>query len=111
MNTRRHTDVLGNIRNVSAEANSCCNQVFIDHTYRDHCTDPVCVWPFLVQDGQEIFSDPPYFHVACNNQKGVGYKPDPDWFERMTEAHVSIIVIAKIKSYLERHPCCDCGDI
>lgn len=95
----------------SKDVNGLCDEMDLEHTYRDHCSDPVVVWPFVVIDGQQVFSDPPSFHVACNNPKGVGYLADDDWRARMVEANISRKVIIKVQVYLAHHSACDCEDL
>lgn len=105
------TDSITNNRPSSKEANELCDDMDLQHTYRDHCSDPVIVWPFVVIEGIRQYSDPPSFHVACNNPKGVGYHADADWQQRMEAAHINVKVILKVQVYLKNHAPCDCGDV
>jgi hypothetical protein len=94
----------GLTRRYSSTANGEVTAIELQHSYTPCCSDPVIAWPYMVlADGTQLFSNPPSFHVACNNPLGLGYCPDMDWMERMRAAAISEVVVAKVALYLSRH--------
>lgn len=64
------------------------------------CSDsPLEVWPYLVDDGVEIYSDPPCFRVGEKNAYGIGDRPYDYWQDKLRADGINAEIIAQIEQH------------
>jgi hypothetical protein len=102
---RLFRDCWGQIKFCSQEANVQTDTIEIDSC---HSCDgkPIKIWPYVVIDpgGTRLYSDPPFFVIADQNQRGFGEIPREGWEEELKAAGLDRYVIAKVRLHLRGHP-------
>lgn len=72
-----------------------------DATIKHNCgcceDSPLEVWPYLVEDGIEVFSDPPCFVVGEKIPRTYRDMPYDGWEDKLREAGIAEVVIEKTK--------------
>lgn len=98
-------DCWGMLRHCSASVNGKVTTIAVDSCHR--CDGkPIKVWPYLVvgKAGERLYSDPPTFTVADQNQQGFGEIPRADWRLPLEAAGIAPSVISKVELHLKGHP-------
>ena len=102
---RLFRDHWGILRACAAEANQEVDRIVMDSC---HTCDgkPIKLWTYAEIDskGTRLYSDPPMFVVADQNQKGFGEIPRPDWEEELKSHGIGRFVITKVREHLRGHP-------
>lgn len=98
-------DHYGQIKFCSREANDQVDSIEMDSC---HTCDgkPIKLWTYITIDkrGTRLYSDPPAFIIADQNQKGFGEIPRPGWEELLEDYEISRSVILKVKLHMSGHP-------
>jgi hypothetical protein len=98
-------DHWGQIKFCSAAANDQVDTIEMDSCH--NCDGkPIKLWTYVVvaPDGTRLYSDPPVFVVADQNQQGFGEIPRDGWEEELKEAGISRFVTQKVRDHLRGHP-------
>ncbi len=99
-----YRDCWGTLKFCSATANPEVDRLDMDSC---HSCDgkPIKVWPYMAMDHDvRIYSDPPFFIVADQNQRGFGEIPREGWNGVLTDAGLSRSVIQRVGDHLRQHP-------
>jgi hypothetical protein len=102
---RLFRDCWGNLRHCSKTANPQVDAMEMDSCH--NCDGkPLKVWPYLVvgKAGERLYSDPPCFTVADQNQQGFGEIPRAAWREGLEAEGIGLSVIRKVAWHLRAHP-------
>lgn len=105
---RLFRDCWGMLRHCSASVNGKVTAMAVDSCHR--CDGkPIKIWPYLVvgKAGERLYSDPPAFAIADQNQQGFGEIPRAGWEAALEAAGISASVIEKVKLHVKAHPAID----
>jgi hypothetical protein len=108
---RLFRDHYGILKYCSAEANSEVDMMEMDSCH--NCDgQPLKMWAYVTIDqrGTKLYSDPPVFIVADQNQRGFGEVPREDWQDQLEASGISRQVILKVRWHLMNHPPIDYFD-
>lgn len=101
-------DCWGMIRHCSASVNGKVDRMDVDSCHR--CDGkPIKIWPFLItgKAGERLYSDPPAYIIADQNQEGFGEIPRTGWMELLESYGIAASVIEKVKLHVRAHPAID----
>ena len=95
---RRHVDRWEKVAYCSASVNGRVTDVEFRYNCGCCSDSPLEAWPFVVIDGQRVYSDPPVFRVA--DRDSGGDVPYEGWHTQLAAAGLPEAVIAMVRSRL-----------
>lgn len=107
---RAYKDHFGVVRLCSSEVN-----IFTTHTDFYHSKGSrdgsLEVMPFIEDNGEHIYADPPVYTIGYVNPYGFGDVQLPDWEEKLKEDNIPREIIKKVRMYFLGHAPANYKDI
>jgi hypothetical protein len=99
---KKDVDRWNQCRYSSKSANSLTTDVEISHSCGCCNDSPLYARPYLIANGERIYSDPVIFVIGERNYGG-GENEWPGWEKKMREHNIPQIVIDITRAYLDEH--------
>jgi len=96
------TDRWDRKRLVSAKVNSIADQVDFRHNCGCCADSPLEARPFILFEGQQVFSDPDCFQVGEKNPSHYHDEPYDGWEERLRGKQISEVAIQLVRDYFAK---------